>query len=76
MKRCGILEIYKENKTIIKEAKQALLKYEDTKKACKKMEDFRMKLAYNKATESLESNFGWTKIYATLIDSLSKNTKT
>jgi len=76
MRHCGIVEIDKENKAIIKEAKQVVFKNGDAKEILKKIEDFRMKLAYNKVTESLESNFGWTKIYATLIDSLSKNTKT
>ena len=76
MRHCGIVEIDKENKAIIKEANQVIFKNGDAKEILKKIEDFRMKLAYNKATESLESNFGWTKIYATLIDSLSINTKT
>jgi hypothetical protein len=34
-----------------------------------------MKLAYNKATESLESNFGWSKIYDDLIVKLKKTLK-
>jgi hypothetical protein len=52
MRRCGILEIDKENKTLIKVAKQALLKYEDAKTIIKKTQDFRIKLAHNKPTES------------------------
>lgn len=76
MKPCRIPEIDKENKALIKEAKGVILKNEDPKDVLQKIYVFRMKLAYNKATESLESNFGWTKVYDTLIDSLSKNTKT
>lgn len=75
MKRCGIPEIDKENKALIKEAKQVVFNNEDAKEMTQKIKDFRMKLAYNKATESLESNFGWTKIYDTLIENLSKNIK-
>lgn len=76
MRRCGIFEIDKENKTLIKEVKQAQLKYEDAKTVIKIIRDFWIKLAHNKAAELLESNFGWTKTYDTLIDRLSKNTKT
>lgn len=76
MKPCRIPEIDKENKALIKEAKGVILKNEDPKDVLKKIYVFRMKLAYNKATESLESNFGWTKIYDDLIENLSKNTKT
>lgn len=76
MKPCGIAEIDKENKSLIKEAKQVVFKNEDAQEITKKINNFRMKLAYNKATESLESNFGWTKIFDDLIVNLSKNTKT
>lgn len=76
MRRCGIQEIDKENKALIKEAKQVVLKNEDAEEIIQKINGFRMKLAYNKATESLESNFGWTKIYDTLIENLSKKAKT
>ena len=76
MKPCGIAEIDKENKSLIKEAKQVVFKNEDAQEITKKINTFRMKLAYNKATESLESNFGWTKIFDDLIVNLSKNTKT
>lgn len=76
MRRCGIQEIDKENKALIKEAKAVVLKREDTKSILQKIKDFRMKLAYNKATESLESNFGWTNIYEDLIENLSKKAKT
>ncbi len=76
MRRCGITEIDKENKALIKEAKRVVLKNEDPKDILQKINIFRIKLAYNKATELLESNFGWTKIYDDLTESLSKNTKT
>ncbi len=76
MKPCGITEIDKENKSLIKEAKQVVFKNEDAQEITKKINNFRMKLAYNKATESLELNFGWTKIFDDLIVNLSKNTKT
>lgn len=76
MRRCGITEIDKENKALIKQAKQVILNNEDTKFIIQKIIDFRINLAYNKATESLESNFGWTKIYDELIENLSKNIKT
>ena len=76
MKLCGIPEIDKENKALIKEVKRIILKKENSKTILQKINDFRMKLAYNKATESLESNFGWTKTYDDLIKNLSKNTKT
>jgi hypothetical protein len=75
MRRCGIPEIDNENKALTKEAKRVILKNEVAKDILQKINDFRMKLAYNKATESLESNFGWTKTYEELIKSLSKNTK-
>jgi hypothetical protein len=72
MKPCGIKEIDKENKALIKKAQQAILTKKNIEEVLQKISDFRMKLAYNKTTELLESNFGWTKIYDDLIESLSK----
>lgn len=76
MKLCGIPEIDKENKALIKEAKWVIAKKENPTSILQKINNFRMKLAYNKATESLESNFEWTKVYDDLIENLSKKPKT
>ncbi|MCP9765773.1 hypothetical protein [Lacihabitans soyangensis] len=72
MKSCQIPKIDKANKVLVKEAKLAISKNdkEHSKLVLTKIREFRMQLAYNKATESLETNFGWTleydKINATL----------
>jgi hypothetical protein len=76
MKTCGIPEIDTENKALLKEAKGVIRQKKNPKDILEKIYVFRMKLAYNKATESLESNFGWSKIYDDLIVKLKKNIKT
>jgi hypothetical protein len=76
MKTCGIPELDKKNRALIKEAELAILTKENSTVIIQKIYDFRMKLAYKKATESLESNFGWTEVYDKLIENLSKNIKT
>jgi hypothetical protein len=76
MNPCRIPEIDKVNKALIKEAKNVIIKKKNPEDILKKISDFRLKLAYNKSTESLESNFGWVSFYENLIDELSKNIKT
>jgi hypothetical protein len=76
MKPCRIPEIDKVNKALIKEAQDIITKKTNPENILKKILDFRLKLAYNKATESIESNFGWGSFYERLIDELSKNVKT
>ncbi|MEY3412534.1 MAG: hypothetical protein RIQ70_1222 [Bacteroidota bacterium] len=75
MKTCGIPEIDTENKALLKEAKGVIRQKKNPKDILEKIYVFRMKLAYNKATESLESNFGWSKIYDDLIVKLKKTLK-
>ena len=74
MKSCGIPEIDKKNKALLKEAKTLLLsgQKENLELFLQKIQDFRTQLAYNKATEMLESNFGWTDTYEKIIASIQK----
>ena len=74
MKSCGIPEIDKKNKALLKEAKTLLLsgQKENLELFLQKIQDFRTQLAYNKATEMLESNFRWTDAYEKIIASIQK----
>lgn len=74
MKPCGIPEIDKENRAIVKAAKLAIASNQkgSMEIVVQKIQDFRIKLAYNKATELLESNFKWTSEYEKILDSLLK----
>jgi len=74
MKDCGIPDIDKERKEVIENARQIIQSSKTSKKdaenAKNRIVDFRMKLAYNRGTEALEGNFGWTPVFDELINEL------
>ena len=74
MKSCQIPKIDNANKAFIKEAKLAIAKNdkEHATLVLAKIREFRMQLAYNKATESLETNFGWNLEYDKINAALQK----
>ena len=75
MKDCGITDIDKERKEVFEYARQIIhdsskTTKENAENAKNKILDFRMKLAYNRGTEALEGNFGWTRVFDDLIKEL------
>lgn len=84
MINCGISFIDDERNEIINDINKLLYesfydrdeKYLETLKHLKnKLFHFRMKLAYNKGTEFLETNFGWTGMFDELNDKLESQIK-
>lgn len=74
MKSCQIPKIDNTNKALVKEAKLAMAKNdkEHARLVLDKIREFRMQLAYTKATESLETNFEWTLEYDKINAALQK----
>ena len=75
MKDCGINKIDEERIQVIEIARQVVQQSlgaseEEIEKAKNKIIGFRMKLAYNRGTEALEGNFGWTSVFEELMDQL------
>ncbi len=79
MKDCGIYSIDTERKVLEKNIRSILseFKYSNSEglrnKAIKAKEDlsnFRMRLAYDRSTEALESNFGWTSEFSAMTHKL------
>jgi hypothetical protein len=86
MKDCGINNIDTERRLLEKKINSIISEFTCSNSvglrskasiAKKDLSDFRMKLAYNRATEALESNFGWTTEFARLNQQLDSiiNTK-
>lgn len=75
MKNCGIENIDKEREVSVAYATAVIgegskASKERIESAENKIMNFRMKLAYNRGTEALEGNFGWTPVFDDLITKL------
>jgi hypothetical protein len=81
MKDCGIEKIDMERKLIEKKISALISEFRrcksknlnmKAKEAKKSLSGFRMKLAYNRGTEALESYYGWSSEFAKMIKILDK----
>ena len=75
MKDCGINNIDTERRLLQQNINSIITEFKccnsldlrsKANKVKKDLSDFRMKLAYNRATEALESNFDWTTEFVRL----------
>jgi hypothetical protein len=75
----GNAKIDKEFRLLIKVVKEASSRPNINKDALKfekdRINDFRMKLAYNKGTEFIETKYGWDKVFDSVINSIDKRIK-